>query len=161
MATVCIALGSNIAPNTNLRSAAHALRAHWPDIRFSRVYRTAPMEYASQDAFLNATAILETHDTPEVIAETLRSIEAKLGKAPAFRFGPRTIDLDLLLYDDLVLRDGALTLPHPRMHQRRFVLEPLLELVAPTGLHPVLQRTWADLLADTTDQTCEQTDLVL
>ncbi len=161
MATVCIALGSNIAPDANLHSAADALRARWPDIRFSHVYRTAPMEYASQDAFLNAAAIMETDDTPEAVAEALRGIETDLGKAPAFRFGPRTIDLDLLLYGDRVVSTDALTLPHPRMHSRRFVLEPLLELLPPSGLHPLLQRPWGHLLTNTRDQSCERTDLIL
>jgi 2-amino-4-hydroxy-6-hydroxymethyldihydropteridine diphosphokinase len=115
----------------------------------------------TQDHFLNAVARVETSDKPEDIQRHLRSIEEKLKKAPPFRFGPRTIDLDLLLYDDQIAHAPDLTLPHPRMHERRFVLEPLSELLNPRSRHPVLGKTWEELLRKTIDQECTPTNITL
>ncbi len=155
MSRVFIALGSNIEPETNLLSAAASLRAFWPDTRFSRVYRSAPMGHEEQAFFLNAVGMMETTEPPEEIIKKLQSIEQNLKKETPFRFGPRTIDLDLLLFDNLTLHDPAFTLPHPRMHERRFVLAPLLDLISPEDRHPSLHQTWSKLLDATQEQTCE------
>jgi 2-amino-4-hydroxy-6-hydroxymethyldihydropteridine diphosphokinase len=161
MPRVAIGLGSNIDAEKNLREAARILRETWPEIRFSSVYRTAPREREDQPEFLNAVAVVETDESPEEIFQTLQEIEHALGKAPPFRYGPRTIDLDLLLYGNRVQDALALTLPHPRMHERRFVLEPLTELINRTDLHPVLKRSWQELLMQTEKQECTQTDFTL
>lgn len=84
----------------------------------------------------------------------LREVEFKLKKNPPFKFGPRTIDLDLLLYDDEVIEDDDLTVPHPRMHERKFVLEPLCELIDQKSMHPILNKSWISLLEEIQDQDC-------
>ena len=155
-----IALGSNIDPEDNLKAASILLREKFPDIRFSSVYRTAPLEHTKQADFLNATATFESAASPEEILLVLSHIELHLKKNPPFRFGPRTIDLDLLLYGDTVL-SGALTIPHPRMHERRFVLEPLNDLLDPQTRHPVLGKTWAELLQETIQQNVTEMKILL
>ncbi|MDD5025840.1 MAG: 2-amino-4-hydroxy-6-hydroxymethyldihydropteridine diphosphokinase [Candidatus Peribacteraceae bacterium] len=161
-----IGIGSNIDPETNLVRAAELLRKHWPAVRFSHVYRTAPQEHMDQPDFYNAVASIEVAEMPEELQRILQSIERTLAKSVSVRFGPRTIDLDLLLYDNRFLKDNQnqsseLVIPHPRMHLRRFVLEPLSELLDPESLHPTLGKSWNTLKEQTTDQRCECTDIVL
>lgn len=161
--TVFVGLGSNIDPETNLRAAAKRLRELFPTIIFSSVYRTAPLHEEEQPAFLNAVARFKTGERPEAALEGLQHIERELRKNPPFRFGPRTIDLDLLLYNNRTVNipDRQLIIPHPRMHERRFVLEPLCELVDKTGRHPVLGGTWGELLKETGKQECKYMSLTL
>ena len=156
-----LGLGSNILPEANLTAAADLLREEWPDIRFSAVYRSKAMEHADQADFLNAAAVVDIDRDAESIHRKLKQIEEALSKDVAFRFGPRTIDIDLLLYGDTVMESAELTLPHPRMHQRRFVLEPLCELIDPKTRHPALGKTWKELLEATNDQQCERVKLKL
>jgi 2-amino-4-hydroxy-6-hydroxymethyldihydropteridine diphosphokinase len=143
---VAIALGSNLDPQRNIREAARLLRRRWEHIRFSRVYATSPVGHADQADFLNAVAVFHTTETPEEIMDSLREIEAALGKNIQFRWGPRTIDLDLLLYGEQIIERDDIVVPHPRMHERRFVLVPLLDLVSPKAKHPLVDKTWEALL---------------
>lgn len=160
MSLAVIGLGSNIDAEKNLKKAAEMLRENFPGIRFSSVVGSKPIGFLDQADFLNAVASIQTSESPSTVASKLNMIERKLGKAPPFRNGPRTIDLDLLLYDDLVL-NGDLTIPHPRMHERRFVLQPLCELIDPQTEHPTLKKTWSDLLENTNDQQCSKSNLRL
>jgi len=96
--------------------------------------------------YLNAVAAIETELAPKELLEALLTVEHKLGRIRAERWGPRTIDLDLLLYDEVVIDEPDLTIPHPRMHERRFVLEPLAA-IAPDVVHPVLHTSIRELLA--------------
>ena len=126
-----VALGSNLGDSRSvLKQALEAISA-LPGTRVyavSSLYRTAPVGYADQPDFLNAVAALETTLTPHALLGALLGIEAAMGRRRTFANAPRVIDLDLLLYQDFSLQTAELTVPHPRMHQRAFVLVPLAEL---------------------------------
>jgi len=133
MNTAYVALGANLGNPTAAVLAAFAALANLPESRVARcssLYRTAPVGIRSQPDFVNAVAVLETTLAPEALLDALLDIEARFGRVRRERNGPRTLDLDLLLYDDIELDLPRLTLPHPRLHLRAFVLLPLAE-VAP------------------------------
>ena len=116
-------------------------------VQMAMIMETDPVGGPPQDPYLNTVAELDTTLTPHALLAALQGIERQLGRVPsAERWGPRPIDLDVLLYDDRVIRDTHLSIPHPRMHERRFVLEPLAQL-APDAVHPVLKQTIAELSA--------------
>jgi len=123
-------------------------------IRLSHVYETEPVDYENQPPFLNMVAELRgsTLPSPETVMARLLRIEYSLGRTRDVRMGPRTIDLDLLICKDAQVSTEFLTLPHPRLHNRRFVLVPLNELV-PTLVHPVLGKSIGELLANTNDKS--------
>lgn len=129
--TAFIGLGSNLEdPRAQVRRALSAL-ASLPEsaqLRQSSLYQTDPVGFLDQPAFINAVAALETSLDPTKLLWHLRAIEAAQGRSRGVPNGPRTLDLDLLIYGDLVLNSPELILPHPRMHDRAFVLVPLAEL---------------------------------
>ena len=126
-----VALGANLAdPVTQIRSALSAL-GQLPQSRLRRsssLYRTAPVGVAGQPDFINAVAALETALDPHALLGALFEIEARFGRRRDYRHAPRTLDLDLLLFDDLEIDDARLNIPHPRMHLRAFVMAPLVEI---------------------------------
>ncbi len=126
-----IGLGSNLAePESQLLAAIEEL-ARLPHTRLlasSSLYRSAPVGYADQPDFINAVAMLETTLAPLQLLHELFELEHRFGRERTFRNAPRILDLDLLLYDGLICHEHGLTLPHPRMHERAFVLQPLLEI---------------------------------
>ena len=148
-----IALGSNLPSpwggrEQNLRVAIERLSALGEVTAISSFYDTAPVLYTNQPRFLNAAALLRMSLEPAPLLRALLEIEIMMGRdrSPgALAKGPRTLDLDLLWFDNRVLATPELTLPHPAMHLRRFVLEPLAE-IAPEWLHPVLGKTASELL---------------
>lgn len=97
-------------------------------LRASSLYRTAPVGYDDQPDFINAAVLLETELSPNALMTELLAMETRHGRVRQMRNGPRTLDLDLLLYEDMILDDAELILPHPRLHMRPFVLVPLLEI---------------------------------
>lgn len=126
-----VALGANLAdPLAQVRAAATAL-AGLPESRLQRIsslYRTAPLGIRGQPSFINAVAALETRLEPPQLLEALFAVERQFGRRREFHHAPRTLDLDLLLYDECVLDSQELRVPHPRMHLRAFVIAPLLEI---------------------------------
>ncbi len=111
----------------------------------SAFYRTAPLGYGDQDWFVNGVIKMETDLTARELLRSLKSIESRLGRRETFRWGPRTIDLDLLFYDEEQVESDDLQIPHPLLHERQFVLIPLAE-INPFLLHPVLKKTVQELL---------------
>lgn len=146
MAHVAIALGSNLGDRAAmLRTARERLERYVDTVRMSRIYETEPVGYHDQGRFLNAVIVGTTQLEPTALLRALQRIEAELGRERPFPNAPRTIDLDLLFYDDMVLETPELTVPHPRLQERFFVLVPLVELT-PDLRHPVLNRTMRELL---------------
>lgn len=139
MSTAYIALGANLGDPVATLGAAFTALGALPQSRLaatSALYRTAPLGITEQPEFINAAARLETALSPEALLDALLAIEQQFGRIRTQRNGPRTLDLDLLLYDDLVLETPRLTLPHPRLHLRAFVLYPLAD-VAPAPDFPL------------------------
>ena len=146
---VYLALGSNLGDREkNLREALALLddNQRCRIIRVSGFRETDPVGYEDQGKFINAAAEMETLYSPEDLMEFLLETEGVLKRERTVRFGPRTIDLDILLYDDLILSGSFVIIPHPRMTERLFVMEPLCEL-APYAIHPILHRTMEDIKA--------------
>lgn len=143
--TVFLALGSNIGNRlANLKAAVSNLSPQLNLKKRSSVYETPPWGYTEQDAFLNQVVKAETYMEPQPLLRHLKRLESALGRVPNFQNGPRLIDIDILFYDNLVLDTPPLVIPHPRLHERAFVLVPAAE-IEPDFIHPVLQRTLRDL----------------
>ncbi|MCU0486895.1 MAG: 2-amino-4-hydroxy-6-hydroxymethyldihydropteridine diphosphokinase [Anaerolineales bacterium] len=143
---VFIALGANLGNRlSNLRQAVRALPPEVHPIRISAVYETLPWGVEQQPAFLNAVLEAETALKPGALLAYLKAIEARLGRLPGVRYGPRLIDLDILFYEMQIVRLPGLEIPHPQLQQRAFVLVPMADL-APEWFHPILRRTVWELL---------------
>lgn len=152
---VAIGLGSNLGDRLTWLHLATARLCQLPECeawRFSSVYETTPVDCSSPLLFLNAAATVETTLAPSVLLAELQAIETALDRQRPHRNAPRTIDLDLLLIGDLVLDTSALTIPHPRMAERLFVLAPLAE-IAPEWWHPTRRCSVADLYLAQANQT--------
>jgi len=147
MATlVYISLGSNLGNRkAQLQEAQARLSALGQVAAVSAYYETEPVEFLPQPWFLNCALALETTLAPEQLMTSIIRIEQEMGRRRVQKKGPRPIDIDILLFGDTVLNSPELTIPHPALHQRRFVLEPLAE-IAPDSRHPVLHQTIRELL---------------
>ncbi len=151
-----VGLGSNLGDRAGnlLMGVRGMLDLGLEVIRLSRIYETEPVETFAQPAFLNMVVQLHgnTLPTPEEVMARLLEVEHSLGRTRNLTKGPRIIDLDLLLYNGETRNTQFLTLPHPRLHHRRFVLEPFAELAAQL-VHPLLNKTISELLASLEDQS--------
>ena len=149
--TAYISVGSNIGRKLdNCRKGITALTRCGRSrvIDNSLVYQTEPVDYKDQDWFVNYVVKIETALDPFSLLDTLKSIEGEAGRTrDAVRFGPRVLDLDIILYDAIVVDTPRLVIPHPRMHKRCFVLRPICD-IDPSIIHPVFHRTMQSLLED-------------
>jgi 2-amino-4-hydroxy-6-hydroxymethyldihydropteridine diphosphokinase len=145
-----IGFGSNLGDRLeNCRKALEALAA-LPESRLlkrSSFYETDPVGLEDQPSFINGVALLQTGKDAHWLLSQMLNIENTLGRIRTQKWGPRSIDLDLLFFDDLLIDSADLCVPHPLLHERRFVLEPLNE-ISPSFRHPLLDKTVAELLAD-------------
>lgn len=145
---VYLGLGSNLGEREkNLQAAARALPSKMRVLRASSIIETEPWGFKDQPWFLNQVLETETNLAPTELLAYLKTLEKSLGRQANFRYGPRLIDIDILLYGSQIIELDSLTIPHPRLAEREFVLRPLCEL-APNLHHPLLQRKMCDLLAD-------------
>lgn len=149
-----IGIGSNLSsPQANCRQALDHLEGH-PDIETitcSAFYETEPLGVTEQNWFINAAARVTTKLEPDALLDLLLNVEKVMGRIRNEKWGPRIIDLDLLLYEDRIIKTPRLEIPHPEMTQRRFVLAPLNEL-APDTVHPVTKKTIRQLLSELPDK---------
>jgi 2-amino-4-hydroxy-6-hydroxymethyldihydropteridine diphosphokinase len=146
MALAYLSLGSNLGNRKGqLHEAIRRLEVMGRVASVSSFYETEPVELTEQPWFLNCALALETSKTPEQLMAEILTMEAQMGRRRIQNKGPRSIDIDILLFESVVMASPSLTIPHPAMQQRRFVLEPLVE-IAPEAWHPVLGHSVRELL---------------
>ena len=143
---VFLGIGSNLDDRKeNLQKAIAGLQRNLQINQISKIYETQPWGFADQPAFLNQVLSAETEFAPFELLTEIKAIEKEVGRTPTFRYGPRLIDIDILFFDDLILNEENLTIPHPMLAERAFVLVPLDE-IAPQFIHPLLQQTIHELV---------------
>jgi len=144
---VYLALGSNLDNRlANLKQAVAALPPQMEVKAKSPVYETPPWGYEDQPKFLNQVIKAKTYLEPEPLLKHIKRLETALGRKPSFQNGPRLIDIDILFYDDLILDTPSLVLPHPGLHERGFVLLPLMD-IDPDLVHPVNRKSIREMVA--------------
>jgi len=144
---VYLALGSNLGNRAaNLKEAIASLSPQMDVKAKSKVYETPPWGHTEQEKFLNQVLKVKTYLEPEPLLKHLKRLEVALGRVVSFRNGPRLIDIDILFYDDLVFESPVVAIPHPRVHERGFVLLPMMD-IAPDFVHPLKQKSVRDLIA--------------
>lgn len=147
MAKIYLALGTNLGDReNNLKQARERLAPFVHVERVSSIYETEPVGVREQPWFLNQVIAGTTNLSPIDLLRRVKRIEIEMGRTETIRFGPRPIDIDILLYDRLIELSPVLTIPHPRLHARAFVLTPMTE-IAPDLVHPRLRKRMRDLLA--------------
>ena len=162
MHTAIISIGSNIGDKQdNCQKGIDRLMASGKAtlVKASRFYRTSPVDYLEQDWFVNAAVKLETFLDPLELLEVLKAVQQQCGRTKSgIRFGPRVLDLDIIFYDRLVMNTPTLEIPHPRMHKRRFVLQPICD-IDPNIVHPLLNISLKSLLNQLGDNEQEVFEL--
>lgn len=148
MAEIFIGIGSNLGDKEkNIRKAIYLVSEKCRILEISSLYETEPVGFKGQDLFLNCALQAETSLSQGELLEFVLSIEKKLGRLRTIKNGPRTIDLDILFYGNEIIKEDNLIVPHPRLHERLFVLEPLNE-ICPNFIHPAFGRSIEDLHSD-------------
>jgi 2-amino-4-hydroxy-6-hydroxymethyldihydropteridine diphosphokinase len=143
--TAYLSLGSNLGDRAeNLQTAIAKLAEFGNVVAVSSFYETEPVELTAQPWFLNCAVKFDTEKMPRQLISAILSLEQSMGRQRKQKKGPRTIDIDVLLFGSSIIEIPSLTIPHPRLHERRFVLEPLAE-IAPDARHPVFKRTVREL----------------
>jgi 2-amino-4-hydroxy-6-hydroxymethyldihydropteridine diphosphokinase len=143
--TIYLSLGSNLGDRAaNLREAIQKLADLGNVVGVSSFYETEPVELTAQPWFLNCAVKLDTEKMPRQLISAILSVEQSMGRQRKQKKGPRTIDIDILLFGSSVIEIPSLTIPHPKLHERRFVLEPLAE-IAPDARHPIFKRSMREL----------------
>ena len=162
MARVFIGIGSNVGDRESHIERARQSLGAMPDTTFtafSKIHETDPVGPVPQGKYLNAVAEIDTELDPFDLLDQLSDIEQSTGREPEdqrVKWGPRTLDLDVLLYGNRVISNDELVVPHPMMHERRFVLEPLCD-IDPSVVHPILEMTVGDLLSYLPQQSSGKT----
>ncbi len=149
MATVYIGIGSNLGEREEncRRAIALLIKEGMKVTRLSSMIETEPWGVSNQPEFINVAIKAETVLNPHELLSLLKKVESEMGRVPGIRWGPRIIDLDILLYDDLAMKTYEIEIPHPGISERDFVLKPLAE-IAPDTIHPLLKKSMAALLND-------------
>ena len=145
-------IGGNLGKREeNLERAKRSIAGRLgPVLKVSSIYETEAWGMKDQPAFLNQVLFVETELSPVAVLDAILSIEKEMGRTRMEKFGPRTIDIDILFFNDLVIQESSLTIPHPQLHLRRFTLEPLNE-IAPNLKHPVFNKPISELLKESID----------
>ena len=152
MNTAYLGLGSNIGDKEeNIQRAVELIKEKCEVSRQSSFYETEPVGYDNQDWFLNSVIEVKTILAPEELLAFLQSIEQEMGRIKTFKNGPRVIDLDILFYGDQTVKEEHLIIPHPRLHERLFVLEPLHE-ICPDYIHPIFKKSVKELYINVAKQ---------
>ena len=143
---VYLSLGTNLGNRAaNLKQAISSLPPQMNVKAKSKVYETPPWGYTDQDNFLNQVVKAATYLEPEKLLKHIKRLEVAMGRKASFRYGPRLIDIDILFYDDVVLETSSLTIPHPDLHERGFVLLPMMD-IAPDFVHPLKKKSIRELV---------------
>jgi 2-amino-4-hydroxy-6-hydroxymethyldihydropteridine diphosphokinase len=145
---VYLALGTNLGDRlANLKQAIASLTPQMEVKAKSSVYETPPWGYEDQPKFLNQVVKVKTYLEPEALLKHLKRLEVALGRKESFQNGPRLIDIDVLFFDDTVVNTSSLVIPHPRLHERAFVLLPLMD-IAPDLVHPVNKKSVSEMVVE-------------
>jgi 2-amino-4-hydroxy-6-hydroxymethyldihydropteridine diphosphokinase len=148
MHRVFLALGSNVGDKTaHVERAILLLKEKIVDLRSAKMYQTKPWGYEAQDDFVNTVVEGQTDLSPQELFRFVKEVEKQVGRIERFKWGPREIDIDILFYDDLVVKEDHLKIPHPHLQEREFVLLPLLD-TAPEFVHPIFRKTVKELYGD-------------
>ena len=144
--TIYLSLGTNLGNRlANLETAIQYLESRFNSLKRSSIYETPPWGFKEQPPFRNMVVVVQSNYSPRKVLKIIKSIEKKMGRKTSFRYGPRLIDIDILLYDQIIFKSEWLIIPHPRIADRAFVLVPLAE-IAPDLVHPELEENIQELL---------------
>ncbi len=153
---IVLAIGSNLGDRIdNLQEALTGMKQHMSVSSVSSVYETAPMHVTDQPAFLNAVFSGDTKLLPAELLQAVKKLETSIGRKPTYKYGPRVVDIDIIIYGDVLVETVDLTIPHALMHEREFVLRPMAD-VLPDLKHPKMGKTVEEMLGHlkTENPTC-------